>query len=347
VPIRIPTGFRPKAQGCEARATLGRRSASIINRNAVVTVPFSSATRGLCRNPVGVDDNLIPCTQGSSCLATLVYVLESRWDSLWAANFVRVNSAIGNFNVIPREILKKIRQNVIRTNRIVTEFVERGCVRSTSRSTPDISNAPTNRHALRLGLRPQPRSSFQPPAQLRRIPRAVENRSHVGGIQFNRIIDAVFTKSLESCFVSRRRGEAKAFRGFQNLLERCVNFDSKFVAQAGMLFFLPRCRVFKFQASKGRKDDCAIHALRLFRRSWSSACTVSHEIPRSGCCRSSSARRSSSATWSGVSSSSKYSSRTFSATSYCSANGRRRICSMISVAFMALKLFAVRHFASA
>ncbi len=138
--------------------------------------------------------------------------------------------------MIPREILKKIRQIEIRTNRLVTEFAagarldggiqlvfwpaltcvlsprrgfqpvtlplcpavrpanpiagfskdagsvspspwgegrdeggretnfisaapERGCVRSTSRSTPAISNAPTNHHALRLGLRPQPRSN--------------------------------------------------------------------------------------------------------------------------------------------------------------------------------------------
>jgi hypothetical protein len=38
--------------------------------------------------------------------------------------------------MIPREILKKIRQIELRTNRIVTEFSERGCVQSTSRSTP-------------------------------------------------------------------------------------------------------------------------------------------------------------------------------------------------------------------
>jgi len=44
--------------------------------------------------------------------------------------------------MIPREILKKIRQIELRTNR----------------STPAIFNAPTNHHALRLGLRPQPRS---------------------------------------------------------------------------------------------------------------------------------------------------------------------------------------------
>src|SRR6266536_3474889 len=32
---RIPTGSRPKAQGCEARATLGNRSSKLSNRNAV------------------------------------------------------------------------------------------------------------------------------------------------------------------------------------------------------------------------------------------------------------------------------------------------------------------------
>ena len=101
--------------------------------------------------------------------------------------------------MIPREILKKIRQIEPRTNRIVTESVDRGCVQSTSRSSPDFSNAPANHvadgarasarftarttgasnpnslpnpvrrlkrrerraptlPALRLGLRPQPRS---------------------------------------------------------------------------------------------------------------------------------------------------------------------------------------------
>ena len=60
--------------------------------------------------------------------------------------------------MIPREILKKIRQIEIRTNRIVTESAERGCVRSTSRSTLDIPIAFTNCHALRLRFQPQPRS---------------------------------------------------------------------------------------------------------------------------------------------------------------------------------------------
>ena len=34
--LRIPSGFRPKAQGCAARATLGYRPTNVFNRNAVV-----------------------------------------------------------------------------------------------------------------------------------------------------------------------------------------------------------------------------------------------------------------------------------------------------------------------
>src|SRR6266542_2747273 len=105
--------------------------------------------------------------------------------------------------MIPREILKKIRQIEIRTNRIVARIAERGSYRRTGvapgsdfktpalaesaatavqrpqtaggiledgdrrdacptpspgRTTPGISNALTNQHALRLGLRPKPRS---------------------------------------------------------------------------------------------------------------------------------------------------------------------------------------------
>jgi len=79
--LRIPTGFRPKAQGCEERATLGQRPTNTFNRNAVAAMPFPSATRGICHNPVGVDVDLIPFTQGSSCVATLGYMPESLWDS--------------------------------------------------------------------------------------------------------------------------------------------------------------------------------------------------------------------------------------------------------------------------
>ena len=78
--VRIPTGFRPKAQGCEERATLGQRSANNTNRNAVVAITSAAIARAICCNPVGVVENLIPFTQGSS--ATLGWKTQSLWD--WA-----------------------------------------------------------------------------------------------------------------------------------------------------------------------------------------------------------------------------------------------------------------------
>jgi hypothetical protein len=90
---RIPMGFRPKAQGCEERATLGHRPASVLNRNAVAAIPFSSAVRRIGHNPVGVGGDLISFTQGSSSVATLGYVPESQWDSRMDAKFVCADSS--------------------------------------------------------------------------------------------------------------------------------------------------------------------------------------------------------------------------------------------------------------
>ena len=83
-PLKIPTGFRPPAQGCEARATLGYQSENIINPNGVVPltqrggkrhnpvrvgiklirsprVARSSQPWALCRNPFGIrGDRLLP-----------------------------------------------------------------------------------------------------------------------------------------------------------------------------------------------------------------------------------------------------------------------------------------------
>ena len=77
--VRIPTGFRLKAQGCAPGATLGHLPANIINRNAVAAIPFLSVLR-VCRNPVGVGSDLFSFTQGSSFLATLGWRTQSLWD---------------------------------------------------------------------------------------------------------------------------------------------------------------------------------------------------------------------------------------------------------------------------
>jgi hypothetical protein len=75
----IPTGFRPKAQGYEERASMGQRPTN--HTNAVAAIPISPIARGICLNPVGVDEKLIPFTQGSSFVATLGYMTQSLWDS--------------------------------------------------------------------------------------------------------------------------------------------------------------------------------------------------------------------------------------------------------------------------
>ena len=68
---RIPKGFRPKAQGCDAGATLGIRPQNVFNRNAVADILFFRRVRRICRNPVGVGENFFPFTQGCEERTTL------------------------------------------------------------------------------------------------------------------------------------------------------------------------------------------------------------------------------------------------------------------------------------
>jgi hypothetical protein len=91
--VRIPTGFRLKAQGCAPGATLGHLPANIINRNAVAAIPSSSVARDVCYNPVGVGSNLFSFSQGSSFLATLGWRTQSLWDC--------PNRADSSFNLQP------------------------------------------------------------------------------------------------------------------------------------------------------------------------------------------------------------------------------------------------------
>ncbi len=208
--------------------------------------------------------------------------------------------------MIPREILKKIRQIEIRTNRIVTETLAG--------------------------------ASLQPAQECLRISRAMENGNNIYDLRSNQMVNAVFAKPFKPDLTSGGRCTAKSFGKFLNLLERSVDFNSPFFAQASTLFFVPSRRIFEFQAGQRREDNRAPHSLRDCKRSWSSACTVSHGIPRSGCSRNSSARRSSSAICSGVSSSSNL-SRSCSKTSRCSSTGSRSICSKTRAALMAAIYF--------
>ncbi len=51
---RIPTGFRPKAQGCEARATLGKRPKKITTPTGLWPFSHARQTKTNCRNRVAV-----------------------------------------------------------------------------------------------------------------------------------------------------------------------------------------------------------------------------------------------------------------------------------------------------
>jgi len=72
----IPKGFRLKAQGCEARATLGKKGEKGINPNGVAAAEnLSDAT------PLGLDQAWRRCPRGRRGAPTLGFGTESRWDS--------------------------------------------------------------------------------------------------------------------------------------------------------------------------------------------------------------------------------------------------------------------------
>ena len=86
-------GFRLKAQGCEARATLGKGTGEFGNPNGVVAPVRDEHGH----NPVGVGEVCGRGTQGSSCLATLGWRTQSLWDwklhwtipiKLWGAKII-------------------------------------------------------------------------------------------------------------------------------------------------------------------------------------------------------------------------------------------------------------------
>jgi hypothetical protein len=72
---RIPKGFRPSAQGCEERATLGNVSQNNINPNGVA----SAISNNVPQPRWGCEPSKHE-TQGSSFLATLGCETQSLWD---------------------------------------------------------------------------------------------------------------------------------------------------------------------------------------------------------------------------------------------------------------------------
>jgi len=240
--------------------------------------------------------------------------------------------------MIPREILKEIRQIELRTNRIVTGFAAgaRASARFTAR-TPAASKTNPARNSIRPLKRRErraPAALFQPSPQFGGIAAAVKNGDDANEVRLYAEINFVFGENIHSRFASILGDQLKPFRVAQDVLKGDVNFGFKPVAQSGLLRFIPNDRLFKFEPRLRVENYLARHARPLIR-SFNSARTCSHGIPLCGLRRNASPRRSNSASCSGVGSASNF-SRSCSKTSRCSSNGSFSTCSMTCVALMAL-----------
>jgi hypothetical protein len=219
--------------------------------------------------------------------------------------------------MIPREILKKIRQIELRTNRIVTE-------------------------TLVCAL-------LQPSLKFYRIARGVKNREHGKGIVFDREVNGVFLEPAQANFPGAPTNSLEKFRVGQCALERKLHFQFEFPTKSASLAFVPSNRFLKFQ-TRGRFEDdrkTHFHPKRLLMP----ASTCSQGIPSWGFFSKSARRRSSSAACSDVKSGS-YPSSTMISQKSCaslilSSCGSAFAALRISLALMALKLTTVWHFASA
>ena len=204
--------------------------------------------------------------------------------------------------MIPREILKKIRQIEIRTNRIVTETL-----------------------AGRL---------FQPPAQLVRVPRAMPDRQDFDFVMVRIYceINGVWPRSGQLGFSRLSRCSRKSSRITRQALEKNLECIIKPQTEPRFLSLVPVYSLIPFAFGCSIRNDPECHFLARIRF-LISAETSAIGVPRPGCLSASSARRSSSATCSGVKSSSNL-SRRCSKTSRCSSNGSFSICSKTWAALM-------------
>src|SRR5664279_1824277 len=166
--------------------------------------------------------------------------------------------------------------------------------------------------------------SFQPPAQLRRIPRPMPDSKNFDFTMFDvdGEVNRVRPRFGHFGFPRQCCRQPKSFRVLSQSLQKRLKFIIKSQTNASFAFFIPVHSLIPFQFGFGLRNDFERHFLAR-RRFLISAETSSMGVPRPGCFNASSARRSSSAICSGVSSSSKSwtTSRIFSNASCCSANG--------------------------
>jgi hypothetical protein len=166
--------------------------------------------------------------------------------------------------VIPREILKKIRQIELRTNRLVSE------------------------------------ASFQPASENGRIASAMKDGNDADKFRLNMEIHAVFVEVVQPSATNRVVNNAEPFWVFQDAIESSVDLSFESVSQSRLLLVTPSDRLIEFKPGVAFKDYFSAPARLLRGRFLSSARTLSHVIPFSGLRRSRSARFLNSASCSGV-----------------------------------------------
>jgi hypothetical protein len=210
--------------------------------------------------------------------------------------------------MIPREILKKIRQAETRATRFVTE-------------SGDFH-------------------SFQPLAEFVRIPASMKYGNHRKGIFLDGKIDAVGFEAFKTDFACVTSNPAKKFRLKVSPLQCVAYFCGKFATQAGTFIFVPGNCFGELQFGGEAENQARVHFQP--KRCFSSAWTCSQGIPSWGFFSKSASRRSSSAICSGVKSGSTHPSSSPNSSQTCSINARfssdgiGRIFSMSSVALMSV-----------
>ena len=231
--------------------------------------------------------------------------------------------------MIPREILKTIPQIELRTNRIVTGFAPgaRLCEPQHCRWSEGVENSGcVFQVASAAGCRPALRS-LQPSSQLRRIPRAMPDGKNLNFAAFrvDSEVNRVGPRLGQLGFVRQTCRQSQSFGPVFERLEKSLKCVIESPTLTDFLRLIPVHGLIPLPLGHGLRDDFERHFFAS-RRFLISAETSSMCVPRPGCLSASSARRSSSATCSGVSSSSNR-SRSCSKTSRCSSNGSRSSCS--------------------
>jgi hypothetical protein len=204
--------------------------------------------------------------------------------------------------MIPREIQKKIQQIELRTNRLASR----------------------TRHG----------SLLEPVAKFGRVLASMPDSDNydLRGFQLNGKIYRVWP-TQDFGFSCSAAGARKPLRLLTNRFENIADFAGEFLAKSWLAPVVKINRLDKFLFSLFFDDRPKCH--RPVRNFLSmSAITSSNGRHRSGCAKARSARRSSSAAGSGVSSSLTNSSRICSKTARCSSAESLRNCSTTSVALM-------------